>query len=672
MATIQEALQTASQYQRSNRLLQAEQTYRMILKNHPYQPDALHGLGVLANQAGQFQQAEKLFKRALEFQPDLVKGWFSLGNLLQVQGQLSEATECYQSVLKLQPKLVAVHNNLGYVLQQQNRLEEAIESYQMALKLDPDCSEVLVNLANILYEKGQLSFRQQAEYAILNNNLGVQTRQKTGDLKTAITYYQQAIQLQPELGMTHYNLGIALEEQGKLARAIQQYQTALNLPWIEQDTHRTAIHQKLCWLERKCHPTLKSDRLKLAFICQPFVMTVFPQPIDSIGILTEELVRRLSIDCEVTVYAPGAETHGVIYHGVRYQYIAVARDQKDLKTTQKPAELNSTWQPEFAASTYYQYYISQVAQDLQRRECNIVHLHNLSQFIPTIRRWNPQAKIVLHMHCEWLTQLNYESLEKWLRDADLILSPSAYIADGIRQRFPQLVERCQVIYNGVNSDRLLSGLVPILKDSEKFEKSKNSGNSGKRLLYVGRVSPEKGNHILLEAFRQVLAKYPDTKLDVVGPINALPHKYLVALSSDPKVAELAIFYGEKDWQAHLKQQVAELNPLSHSGNAVSFWGGVPPARIASFYHQADLFVFPSVCHEAFGMPIAEAMVAGLPVLATAGGAFPELVESGKTGMLVERGNATALAQAILELLAHEDCLAEMGRQGCQRAIAVFF
>ncbi|AOY79411.2 tetratricopeptide repeat protein [Moorena producens JHB] len=225
---LSEALQVALQYHRANRLVEAEQVYRKILAGIPKQPDALYGLGMLAQQVGQYQNAEEFFNTTLLVDPESFKAWFSLGNLHQAQGQLSEAVEAYQRALALQPNSVALYNNFGYALQQQGKWENAIACYQKALELQPNCAEADVNLGNALYAQGQLSQDKHAYYAALNHDLGV-TRKIGGDLKTAVAYYRNAIALQPDLVDAHSHLGVALQEQGKLEEAIACSEQAIKL-----------------------------------------------------------------------------------------------------------------------------------------------------------------------------------------------------------------------------------------------------------------------------------------------------------------------------------------------------------------------------------------------------------------------------------------------------------
>ena len=223
-----QTLQLAVKYHQANRLNQAEQSYLQVLKEQPQNPEALHGLGMLAQQTGNFQIAEKLFGNALSVQPKFLKALFSLGNLYQAQGQFPKAESAYRQALALKPDIATLYNNLGYALQEQGKLSEAIVSYQKALELDPNCTEADVNWGNVLHDQGKLSPDKLLQYAQLNHKLGV-ARKQAGDLQNAITCYRQAVKLQPHFAEAYYHLGEALQAEGELETGIDCLQTALQI-----------------------------------------------------------------------------------------------------------------------------------------------------------------------------------------------------------------------------------------------------------------------------------------------------------------------------------------------------------------------------------------------------------------------------------------------------------
>ncbi|MEH1809505.1 tetratricopeptide repeat protein [Nostoc sp.] len=199
MTTIPDALQLASQYHQTKRFAQAEEIYRQIIDVDPKQSEALYGLGLLAQQRGQYQNAEQFF----------------------------------QAALQLQPEVGAIYNSLGFTLQQQGKLEEAIACYEKALEILPESIEVQINISNILHIQGKLSPEEQVHYAELNEQFGL-NRQEAGDFKIAELYYRQAIALQPDLVSSHTNLGEVLQNQGRFNDAIDSYQQALK---IKPDYH---------------------------------------------------------------------------------------------------------------------------------------------------------------------------------------------------------------------------------------------------------------------------------------------------------------------------------------------------------------------------------------------------------------------------------------------------
>ena len=77
---------------------------------------------------------------------------------------------------------------------------------------------------------------------------------------------------------------------------------------------------------------------------------------------------------------------------------------------------------------------------------------------------------------------------------------------------------------------------------------------------------------------------------------------------------------------------------------VSFLGHIPRADMIERLRQADLFVQPSIASEMFGMATAEAMAAGIPVVATRICGLPEVVAEGETGLLVPPDNPEAMAK----------------------------
>lgn len=407
--------------------------------------------------------------------------------------------------------------------------------------------------------------------------------------------------------------------------------------------------------------------MRIAFVAQPWD-EVFPPTggHSSIAIVTCQVARRLACSGhEVIIYCKRGEGQPTVERddeGISYRRISVKPEDlylKPVKLLDRLGAFRNPKRPFFASYLYYPGYALQVASDLRKRLPDIIHIHNFSQYVPLIRAFNPSAKFVLHMHCEWLSQLDRSIISRRLEKTDLVVGCSEYITNRVRLRFPGFAERCQTVYNGVDLDDF----------SNLGRPTKSNGEE--RILFVGRVSPEKGVHILLDAFGEIVTRRPQAQLDIVGPTSSVPYEFVVSLSDDDNVTSLAAFYSggtkkRSHYVAHLQKQLPP--PAWERVNMV---GGVSHSQVVDHYRDADVFAFTSVWDEPFGIPMIEAMACGVPVVAAQGGAVPEIVKDGATGLLVKRGDAAALAKAVMELLDNRDLAESMGEAGRQRVRQLF-
>ena len=151
-----------------------------------------------------------------------------------------------------------------------------------------------------------------------------------------------------------------------------------------------------------------------------------------------------------------------------------------------------------------------------------------------------------------------------------------------------------------------------------------------QLIFVGRLEAIKGVPVLLEAFRQCNQQ---TKLVIIG---------------------------DGSQRAHLEAMAQGLN--------VSFLGQCTEQQINRQLQQSRVMVLPSLS-ENFPNVMLEAFCAGVPVIASAVGAIPELIQNGKNGFLVPPADAAALAQKINALLQSEGTMNQMGQSAYQRVAA---
>ncbi|HEX2208231.1 MAG TPA: glycosyltransferase family 4 protein, partial [Longimicrobium sp.] len=203
-------------------------------------------------------------------------------------------------------------------------------------------------------------------------------------------------------------------------------------------------------------------------------------------------------------------------------------------------------------------------------------------------------------------------------------------AERVKERFRLPGDRVLLLPNFVDLRPFLAGGA----DAPPRE------GSALRLLVVSRLNPIKGVEVCIEAMRH-LGDLPAT-LRIVGEAGV-----------------------EAEYARYLRRWVEVLGV----GDRVAFAGAVPNERIAAEYHRADVLLQGSY-YEAFGIALAEAMAAGVPVVATRVGGVPDVVGHGVSGILVPPGEPAAMAGAV-RLLAADPGLRERLRDGARARARAF-
>lgn len=207
------------------------------------------------------------------------------------------------------------------------------------------------------------------------------------------------------------------------------------------------------------------------------------------------------------------------------------------------------------------------------------------------------------------------------KNADQVVAVSNSIAR-VALDCGAIVSSVSVVHNGVEQPEM-----------ELKEKAARIHGSALKLIFVGRLAPEKGVSYLLEAMTRFNAE--EVSLTIIG--------------------HGPLFY-------MLKEQAHELNISSQ----VDFIGHISHDKLGAYYANADILVLPSLS-EAFGLVILEAQSYGVPVIATRVGGIPDLVIDGRNGFLVEPRDSSDLAVAIEKFLNNSVNLCEMRREGIKNS-----
>ena len=216
-------------------------------------------------------------------------------------------------------------------------------------------------------------------------------------------------------------------------------------------------------------------------------------------------------------------------------------------------------------------------------------------------------------------------LGRALRAADWVTTCSAAILEDICKLMPDITSRSSVIYNGLD-------VPPLEPQALEF--------AVPRVLCLGRVVDDKGFDLALDAFALVRERFPRATLVIAGDGPA---------------------------RAGLENRAARLR----IGDSVDFIGWVNPEEVPELMNSATIVVVPSRWREAFGLVALEAALMGRPVVATRVGGLPEVVLHGETGLLVEKEDSVALAEAISRLLDHPELAEQIGSAARLRAQKVF-
>src|SRR5262245_29922473 len=162
-----------------------------------------------------------------------------------------------------------------------------------------------------------------------------------------------------------------------------------------------------------------------------------------------------------------------------------------------------------------------------------------------------------------------------------------------------------------------------------------------RIGYFARVAPEKGLHLLAEAYRKLRERedFGPARLEAAGYLAPEHKSYLHQIEKKLKEAGLADefhYHGTLEREAKLQ-----------------------------FFQKIDILSMPTSYPEPKGLPVIEAMASGIPIIQPRWGSFPEIIERTKGGVLFEPNDSENLANEILSLRKNPELINDLGRQGSE-------
>lgn len=213
-------------------------------------------------------------------------------------------------------------------------------------------------------------------------------------------------------------------------------------------------------------------------------------------------------------------------------------------------------------------------------------------------------------------KIKYPIHKKLLNKISLFITPSYYMNDFMQEA-------------GFNPIITIPNGIKMLK----YSKIKNYYS----LLYIGRLTKEKGLEYLLRAMPEIITRFPDVKLQLIG--DGVNKDYFVDI-------------------------IEKLNIK----NNINFVGSIGTDEIEKYYHDSSIVIVPSIFPDNFPTVCIEAMSAGRPIIGTAMGGIPELIDDSKTGFLVPPYDSQKLAEKIITLLSDKQLLMQMSANAKQKSL----
>jgi len=274
------------------------------------------------------------------------------------------------------------------------------------------------------------------------------------------------------------------------------------------------------------------------------------------------------------------------------------------------------------------YYLFPVATDV-----DIIHISwdippaPLAGLLYSYMRRRP---VIVTYHGDWVDEygslvrriavkiINFVLLDRTLNRAKVIICPSQSFVKESKFLSPY-VGKIQIIPNGIGSDDFSQSSLTKTECRKKLGLPLDV----KIILFFGFLSPYKGPEILLQSFKEIVSRNPNTML---------------------------IFGGN----GAMKNQLESMARTLDIDDKVLFLGFVKECDKEILFRSADIFCLPSTMStESFGIVNIEAMAAGLPIVASSTGGIPDIVHDNINGFLVRPRDAIDLTEKLLLLLNDE-------------------
>lgn len=265
-------------------------------------------------------------------------------------------------------------------------------------------------------------------------------------------------------------------------------------------------------------------------------------------------------------------------------------------------------------------------------EIDIIHVHlPATSLAPLVFKslYKSRTKLVMHWHNEPRYGIIRKIMHKSLMlRYNIHCAVSRYIKRKLLTYIRDLYGRISVVYNAVDTEFF------VYREQYRNKMREQLGlpNDGYVILFIGRIIPEKGLHHIIKIMPQLIRRFKDLKLVIVGPKGHYEKE-------------------DSSYFRYVNNLIKTYNLEKH----VLYLGRVKREYLPWVYSMADVIAVPSLWQDPCPTVVLEAMSCGRPVVAYNVGGIPEIIKNNVTGFIVEKGNINMLKIAL------EKCLRNRSR-----------
>ncbi|KXY37281.1 glycosyltransferase family 4 protein [Bacillus mycoides] len=288
-------------------------------------------------------------------------------------------------------------------------------------------------------------------------------------------------------------------------------------------------------------------------------------------------------------------------------------------------------------------YEQNVIKALQSNAFDIIHVFNRPKNIPLYKQASPGSKFVLGLHNDMFAEHKISFLEGNLiiEMVTAIVTVSNYIRETVIERFPQAEHKISIVYSGVNIKTSPPIWTPNGQKIRNEFRKKYAIQDKKVILFVGRLTKNKGPDILIHSMKEVIKAHKDAVLVIVG----------------------GKWFSDNGVNKYIKKLHRLAKPIKEH---VLFTKFIPADQIHNIFLMGDIFVCSSQWHEPLARVHYEAMAAGTPIITTNRGGNAEVITDEHNGCLIEQYNNpkefSRLIQGLLSQPEFAKLMAQNGRQ----------